>query len=828
MIDAGLPVPDGFVVTSQALHASTPPNIQELLAPLESASATDFDTINQVSGLVRDAMHGVELESDLLDAISVAHRQLQSDAVSVRSSATAEDMADASFAGQYETFLNILNFDNVVLRIRDVWASLHSPRAIAYRIQAGLDHEAVRMAVVIQNQLQPDASGVLFTRDPVTGTHRFVASASLGLGEGVVAGEAPADQFQIDPDTGIATSTQIVSKDAKVVSVPSGGIERVEVPDSDRLQPTLSALQIQELSEMARSLEDLFGGPQDIEFAVADNTVHLLQSRPITTLDTSDDVDWEEGLDTSRTWSLVRLSALKGPVYRLQLDFGLVYMDNMRLCYQETASMMSRGHLIHQANGYVFTSPPDDDPAIVAQRQQRQAEKCKAYIDQGTTNYLEEMVPKINQIHADLRKLRSVGTSIQARVNYLVKCIDAAGFIMGHLHWCMIDRANQLDWPAEFHNITGEPAEDSDVFLQAIPNRTTRLVSRLRNLARLVREDPVLASAFAEGSFEVLESPQHQNRPNARIFSTQFRAMMKEYGFRTGWGFGSGVTFEHPTWNMALSKPLELIASYAQQDIDHLESMEARALKQRQLLTRRIRRKLADRPDQLDKFEFTRKRAQSDVARMEDHNYLMEQSTVGQMREAMHLMGESLVKTGLIEDPADVLHISLDELKQLADGHGPDNVRSLVTQRADERDRLAKLTPPATLGKPPQPTNADQPEDSSTNETGNVLRGRTASRGRATGRARVLDAGGTPPRFQKGDILVTTNVGPDWTPFFPLLSGIVLDDGEIFQHPALVAREYRIPAVFQTKVGTTRIRDGQTITVDGGAGVVELGVPGEE
>jgi phosphohistidine swiveling domain-containing protein len=599
-------------------------------------------------------------------------------------------------------------------------------------------------------------------------------------------------------------------------------------PESDRLQPTLSAPQIQELSEMARSLEGLFGGPQDIEFAVADNTVHLLQSRPITTLDAADDVDWENGLDTSHTWTLISLLALKGPLYRLQLDFGLTYMDNMRQCYEETASIMSRGHLIHRANGYVFTRAPDDDPAILAQRQQRQAAKCKAYIDQGTTNYLEEMVPKISQIHADLRKLRSTGTSIQARVNYLAKCIGAAGFIMGHLHWCMIDRANQLDWPAEFHNITGEPAEESDVFLQAIPNRTTRLVARLRRLARLVREDSVLASAFAEGSYEILESPQQRDRPNAKNFSTQFRALMKEYGFRTGWGFGSSVKFEHPTWNMAPTKPLELIASYAQQDIDHLESMEARALKQRQLSTRRIRRKLADSPDQLEKFEFTRKRAQADLARMEDHNYLMEQSTVGQMREAMHLVGESLVKTGLIDHPADVLHISLDELKHLADGNGPDNLRSLVVQREDERARLGKLTPPPSLGKLPQPTPANQPEASSANETGNMLRGRTASRGRATGRARVLDAGGTPPRFQKGDILVTTNVGPDWTPFFPLLSGIVLDNGEIFQHPALVAREYRIPAVFQTIVGTTRIRDGQTITVDGGAGVVELGVPGEE
>lgn len=826
MVSAGLRVPDGFVVTRQALDAMTPPRLTELLAPLETASATDIDAITQVSDLVRDAIDGVKFEADLLDAIRAAHRQLQSDAVSVRSSATAEDMANASFAGQYESFLNIQGFDDVVLRVRDVWASLYSPRAIAYRLQAGIDNRAVRMAVVVQKQLQPDASGVLFTRDPVTGAHRFVVSASLGLGEGVVAGEAPADQFQIDPDTGKAVSSQIVSKDAKVVSVPSGGIERVEVPESDRMQPALFESQIQELSVMARSLEDLFGGPQDIEFAVVDNAVHLLQSRPITTLGVTEDAGWEEGLDGEYTWALSQMTTTKGPLFRLQLDSGLAYVDGLRQCYEETASGFSHSHIMHTVNGYVYMRAPSEDPASIAQRQQRHAEKCRAYIDQGTTNYLEEMVPRIEQIHANLSGLRNSGSSIQARVKYLSACIDAAGLVMGHLHWCMIDRANRLDWPSEFHDITGEPAEDSDLFLQAIPNRTTRLIARLRSLARIVREDPALSSAFAEGNFGILETSELRDRSNAKNFSRRFRAMMRDYGFRTGWGYGSSVGFENSTWNMAPAKPLELIASYAEQDIDKLEAIETRALRQRQLATRRIRRKLASDPDRLAKFEFTRRRAQADVARMEDHNYLMEQSTVGQMREAMHEIGVSLVSAGLLDEPIDALHISLDELKRLASENGPVNLRSLVQERKTERARLSILTPPQTLGKPPAPSTQDT-DDYDIDPTAPILRGKTASRGRVTGTARVLRADAAPPRLREGDILVTTNVGPDWTPFFPLLSGIVLDSGELFQHPALVAREYGIPAVFQTRVGTTRIREGQRITVDGDAGVVELEVPGE-
>ena len=683
------------------------------------------------------------------------------------------------------------------------------------------------MAVVVQKQLQPDASGVLFTRDPVTGARRFVASASLGLGEGVVAGEAPADQLEIDPDTGRAVSSRIVSKDARVVSVPSGGIERVEVPESDRMAPALSESHIQELSEMARNLVSLFGRPQDIEFAIADNMVHLLQSRPITTLDPTNDVDWEGGLDRDYTWTLSQMTTTKGPLYRLQLDSGLAYVDGLRQCYEETASGFSHSHIMHTVNDYVYMRAPDEDTASIAQRQQRHATKCRAYIDRGTTNYLEEMVPRIEQIHADLRRLRNAGTSIQARLTYLTACIDAAGLIMGHLHWCMIDRENRLDWPSGFHEITGEPAEDSDLFLQAIPNRTTRLIARLRSLARVVREDSTLASAFADGNFGMLESPEHRNSPNTKTFNRRFRAMMKDYGFRTGWGYGSSVGFENSTWNMAPTKPLELIASYAEQDIDRLEGIEARALRQRQSATRRIRRKLASDPERLEKFEFTRKRAQADVARMEDHNYLMEQSTVGQMREAMHEMGVSLVSAGLLDEPMDALHISLEELRQIAEGGGPADLRWLVRRRSEERVRLASLTPPPTLGKPGEVSPQETPESADANETGNVIRGRTASRGRVTGRARVLDAGEPPPKLQQGDILVTTNVGPDWTPFFPLLAGIVLDTGEIFQHPALVAREYRIPAVFQTRVGTTRIQEGQRITVDGDAGVVELGVLGE-
>jgi pyruvate,water dikinase len=473
-------------------------------------------------------------------------------------------------------------------------------------------------------------------------------------------------------------------------------------------------------------------------------------------------------------------------------------------------------------NDYAYLRPPETDETAVAERQKRHVARCQAYIDRGTSIYAEVLAPQVEWELANLRRLKAAGRSVAARLRYLGASIEAAGLIMGHLHWSLGAMTNRLDWPAEFHDVTGEPPEEADVFLHAVPNKTTRLISRLRELARIVRQDRALAAAFASRRYEILDEPGRRGRPAVRRFNSRFRSMMKEYGFRTGYGFGSNVDFESTTWHMEPRKPLDLIGSYAEQDVDELKLMEKRALQARQRATRRMRRKLAGDPARLQRFEMNRRRAQTDVGIMEDHNHQMEQSTVGQMRDAMHEMGVALVKEGLLDGPMDALHFSLDELRRVAAGDGLRNdMRSLARQRSEERDRLARLDPPPTLGKPPQssPQDAEAPVPAG---DGPHLRGRTASRGRATGPARIVHSSANAPRFHKGDILVAVNVGPDWTPFFPLLGGIVLDDGEIYQHPAIVAREFRIPAVFQTRRATSAIREGQTITVDGDAGLVDL------
>ena len=378
-------------------------------------------------------------------------------------------------------------------------------------------------------------------------------------------------------------------------------------------------------------------------------------------------------------------------------------------------------------------------------------------------------------------------------------------------------------WEVHYHEITGEPELDAGIFLQAYENKTTRMIGRLRDLARLVRSDSTLRSIFSERQFARLSGPGLRDRPAVRRFRSRFRSFIKRHGRRTGRGFGAASNFATPTWGMRQETPLHLIASYADQDIEAMERIERDAKREREAATKRVREKLAGDPERLARFEDELWRAQDQLCVMEDHNHMMEQATAGALREAIDFVGQFLGRAKRLDEPDDVLHLSMDELRSAAAGAGPGDLRALVRERTAEFEKRSAMRPPPTLGagKPPAlPRIFDPPPNAG--RDGMLIRGVAASRGKVTGTARVPPMTAEPPAIEKGDILVATNAGPNWTPIFPLLGGLVLDQGAIFQHAALVAREYKIPAVIMAKDATKEIRDGQTIAVDGDEGVVDL------
>jgi pyruvate,water dikinase len=498
---------------------------------------------------------------------------------------------------------------------------------------------------------------------------------------------------------------------------------------------------------------------------------------------------------------------------------------------------MARNHILRFINGYPYVRGPDVREDEVTERQRAHGALGQQYAERGESYYVAEIEPETRAALDRLGRFhRPAGESLASRLEHLETALETSGHVMGDLHWRMagaLGAGARPEWPRLFHELTGEPEMDSGVLLQAIANMTTRMTGRLRGLARLAQADSALRDLFAAREFGRLEQPPFNRQPAVRRFRARFRALLRDYGRRSGRSYGSSTTFETPTWNLDHRVPLDAIATYADQDLDELDRLEQEARRERQQATRRFLGALAPDRDQHARFDLALRQSRDHVRSMENHNHLMEQGVAGVMREAIWWMGDALVRRDRLDAPDDAMHLSLDELREAARDEQGGDLRPLVRRRVAELERRSQLSPPRYLGSG-EPSSATLPPalrdapPSTAGLDGDVLRGEPASRGRYTGRARVFTPGGERPDIERGDILVARNAGQDWTPILPLLGGIVLDEGAVFQHAALVAREYRVPCVLQTREATTVIHDSQRITIDGTEGVVELAPGGGE
>ncbi len=282
----GIHVPEGFCVTTAGYRKAIEQNAayQDLLDRLTMLKADDRDQIGEISRKIRQLISGAEIPADVVTAVTHYLSQLGAEhAYAVRSSATAEDLPHASFAGQQDTYLNIIGRDAILQHISKCWASLFTDRAVIYRMQNGFDHRHVYLAVVIQKMVFPQASGILFTTDPVTSNRKLLSiDASFGLGEALVSGLVSADCYKVRGEE--IVEKRIAAKKIAVYGRKEGGTESREIEPHQQNVQTLSEQQILELSRIGRQIEAYFGCPQDIEWCLADDTFYMVQSRPITTL----------------------------------------------------------------------------------------------------------------------------------------------------------------------------------------------------------------------------------------------------------------------------------------------------------------------------------------------------------------------------------------------------------------------------------------------------------------------------------------------------------------------------------------------------------------
>ena len=831
----GLTVPPGFSIHASAFEEFTLPVSGEITKLLESVDADNVSSSFDASDAIGKILAPLPLPDGLAEDVTERINP-HSGIFAVRSSATVEDLEGASFAGMYDSFLDAADAESVLRRVRDVWASYYTGRAISYRRRMGIPHGSGSMAVLVMELVNADAGGVVFTRDPRDGTDQILVNAALGLAEGVVSGAAEADSFTLHSDSFEVIRRDVIDKEWMFVAGKSGSTDRVPVPAAKTGQPALSDDQLVAVAKAAASIKKAAGNDRDIEFAVTDGTIHILQSRPITTGSAADSefpVEWDDPADAELHWmpAFTHTARNKNPAFPLHIDYRLIAGVSEERSIEYAASPQARPYLKKIVNGYVYAAEPPHDEQEWKARVISHERKAVRYLKKGTTYYQEVIEPRLRERLAELEGNRPDDKDpLPGLVANLRATKQTAADHLADLHWRGArgfgDEGALLKL---FARITGRPEVEAAGLTRGLDHMTSRLVARLIALAALVQSDPWLSNVFEERNYDALFARGAGKRPAVRRFRARFSRMLKTWGRRNGIGYGSAWTPTDPTWNMKPEIPLDSIGSFVRRDLDALNKAKRDSISDRKSLVKHVHNKIGSDSKLRKQFDFELFRAVKKTEFMEDHNYLIEQCSFGEYRESIHRLGTALTRGGWTDEPDDVFFLRLAQLESAANDSDYSQLRSLVIRAKVEFAENTKLSPPEYLGtKPPEnksdeSTDADKQPLRGLSEDRSTLFGEPSSPGVFTGTARVvISRTSRPPDVNQGDILVTDNAGPDWVPVFPLLGALILDSGANFQHASLICREYGIPCVVQTKEATNVVADGQRVSVDGSAGTVLL------
>jgi pyruvate,water dikinase len=881
LANAGLPVPGGFHVTTDAYRRFVDEN--QLQARIEGALAhvdvDDPQTLEQASQAITALFAGVSIPAEVANAIVQAYASLpgRDPAVAVRSSATAEDLPEASFAGQQETYLNVSGASALLDATRKCWASLWTARAIGYRARHGIGGRpgtggmGVALAVVVQTLVPAESAGILFTANPVNGQRdQALISASWGLGEAVVGGAVTPDTVTLAkpasvgrvaiPAAGQAQASSVVRRpsslapdeneihilsretaDKQVQTVRvNGGTSEVPVPENLRRVPVLSDAQAIELGRLGVEIEALYGMPMDVEWALADGEFAILQARPITALP-------EPEVELPAEWPLpdpeakyVRSSIvdlMPDPVSPLFVTLGFEYygagmMDAMVDLIGSTTDL-SQSHLV-TINGYVYQDTAMTFKqawwflAKMMPRFPRMMRNGVSYWrEHGRKPYVETAARWQDRPLNDLSStelldgareiMRAAMYSLTAQMLWMGAC---AGSEM--LFTRVYDRlvANRLAEDVRPENAT--------VFLTGWNSTPIRAEKSLYDLAMWCRTRGSLAAHIQDTTSEGLLAQLNDERLRVGVeseewqaFRERFQAHVAQYGHIIyNLDFGKALPCDDP-------RPmLEMVKLYLDGEGANPHERQAKL---------EARRKAAEEAAQACVKGFKRWAYTKSLNWAQSLSEIREDglADIGlgypALRRLLRELGRRLVVVQVLQEPDDVYWMEHEELAQagaaLEQGDTPPSMVDAVRERSAFAQAAARLTPPPTLPPSDRVMGFKMGEVLAADEssqTGNTLKGSGTSAGTVTAPACVLHGPEDFGRMQPGSVLVAGITTPAWTPLFPLAAAVVTDIGGPLSHGSIVAREYGIPAVMGTGVATKRILNGQTITVDGSAGTVTL------
>ena len=837
----GIRVPDGFCVSTEAFKGfvGETPSIHELLDQLSLLKAEDRNNISELSSEIRRLIEGIAIPEDIHEELARHLSRLgEENAYAVRSSATAEDLPTASFAGQQDTYLNIIGKEVILKHVSKCWASLYTDRAVTYRMQNGFDHRKVHLAVVVQKMIFPQTAGILFTADPVT-SNRKVSSidASFGLGEALVSGLVNPDVYKVR--NGKVIAKKISTKKLAVVASQDGGTKQQEIEPEGQDRQALTDEQILQLEHMGRKIEEHFGHPQDIEWCLVDGTFYIVQSRPITTLFPIPEAN---GQENHVYISVGHQQMMTDPLKPLGLSFfqltaarpmdkagGRLFVD----IAQDLASPAKRDIIVNvlgksdpllkdalmtilKRRDFIESLPNDiTEPSSSKSNHGVSLARFQTlndYDPQIVSDLIKSSQTSIDELRRDIQtKSGSVLFDfILEDIQKLRKSISDSqsfGVIMTAMNASSWINEKMMDWLGD-KNV-------ADVLSQSVPNNiTSEMGLELLDVADVIRPHPEIITYLQHVKDDIVldELVQFDGGQESR---DAIYTYLNKYGMRCA----GEIDITKPRWS---EKPTTLIPMILgnirnfEPNASHLKFEQGRqeALHKEQELLERLKQL----PDGEQKAKET-KRMISLVRNLSGYREYPKYGIVSRYfvyKQALLKQAERLVQANLIHAKEDIYYLAFEELHEVVRTNELDY--QIISKRKDEYKSYEKLTPPRVITSDGEIIAGEYKRE---NLPADAIVGLPVSSGVIEGRARVIlnleDA-----VLEGGDILVTSFTDPSWTPLFVSIKGLVTEVGGLMTHGAVIAREYGLPAVVGVVNATKLIKDGQRIRVHGTEGYVEI------
>ncbi|WFR58555.1 PEP/pyruvate-binding domain-containing protein [Anaerocolumna sp. AGMB13025] len=802
MFQAGLPVPKGFCITANAFDEYMIRN---------SLNDQDFNSSGKLEAFIAVGQIWSDLEQEITESYETLGHNMR---IAVRSSATAEDLPEASFAGQQETYLNVVGKEQLMTAIKKCFASLYSIRAVTYRKQADFDSVKVSLAVVIQIMVESEISGVLFTADPVSQDKELMMlNASWGLGEAIVSGKVTPDIYMYSKKQRGITDKKLGGKEI-IICCGTTGVEERKTPQEQKDRLCLSDRQALEVFEMGRKAEQHYDSPQDIEWAISKGKLYLLQSRPITTLNKTKERQTE--ISTSLAAVLSNwIEHCPTPLYPLDVEPCAIVDKAKAKVFQELGISLG-SDLTMDEKGVLFFSTAKKR---ISPRIAKVPFLIRRFTNYSTNsaitsqNFLR-IKNKLNEKSELVLSQLSV-SELVLQLKELMDLSEEIAYIRFRYNIFPSVAVSKLLYPV-LHRID-KSINEYDL-LSNLPYKTWEMNAALRKLSIYIQNHAELKETIAcmnrtdsnATKYSNLIKESNTNKDSNAIkdsdsikdgiaikehfpdFYDLLQKFLEEFGWKSN---SSYCAFGSVSWKEDMSSLFSLIKVLLKSDKKDTENGKYQTILSKidMHYTKKKASKIRTKIEEIRGYHVNR----------EESLYLIEMCYGLSRRIAFEL---NLRFPDIFNQQKDILYLTLSEVYDLAAGEK--DYKDRIEIRKANRPQNERLWANLSLG--------------GQFDNKNTLRGISGNRGQYRGRVRKIVSLQEFDKMQPEDILVCRYTDPSWTPLFVLAAAVVSDTGGPLSHSAIVAREYDIPAVLGCGNATEVLQDGQEIVVDGDKGVVRI------